>query len=139
MGYSAADYLNTSLCSAPDVSRLEFLDLPNRSPCLINCAICIGVGAGVRVGNRDPSKRLARDFARGDAALEPEFIPQRVVFVGVSMRPAVHRDGRNVARRIKTTRTQRSGELFAYFAFDGFKLGCEKFDSAHAMLVACGQ
>ena len=55
------------------------------------------------------------------------------------MRPTVYGDGRDVARRIKTTRPQRSGELLAYFAFDGFKLGCEKFDSAHAVLIACGQ
>jgi len=77
------------------------LQLPYRPPSLINGLVCVGVSPGIGIGDCDSSKSLPSHFARSFSALQPERIKEGVVFVGVTVRPAVHGDGCDVARGIE--------------------------------------
>ena len=54
-----------------------------------------------------------RPSSHGDCPGAQSGVPQRVVFVGVAVRPAVDRDRVDVTRRIETAGTERAGELIA--------------------------
>src|SRR5258708_33140298 len=91
----------TSLARAARHSVLALNNLCHRAIRLIDGLICVGVSARIGIRNGDSSMRLAGHFTRRLAAFEPERIPQRVVFVGIAVRPAIYRNGGNVARRIQ--------------------------------------
>src|SRR5215470_12961470 len=55
------------------------------------------------------------------------------------MRPAVHGNGSDVSRRVKTAGAKRAAELLANVALDGFKRSHKQLNPAHAVLVARGQ
>src|SRR5258708_239211 len=78
-------------------------DLLHRPVGLVNRAVCVRVSSGIGVGDGQTAKRFARNFARSLSSLEPEFVPKRAVFVGVSMRPAVHRNRGNVAGGVESS------------------------------------
>src|SRR5271156_3730232 len=87
-------------------TRLVLLQFLHGAVCLIDGAVGIGVGSGVGVSDRESPERLARRLAWGLAAFQPELIEQRIVFVGVSVRPAVDGDFQNVARGIESAGTE---------------------------------
>src|SRR5258706_7825872 len=97
------------------------LQLSHRPPGLIDSLICVGVSSRIGVGDSDSPKSFPRHFTRSLAALQPERIEQRVIFIRVTMRPAIHSDRRDVARWIEPSRSQRSSQLFADLALHGFK------------------
>ena len=82
----------------------------------------IGVGSSSRVGicNRDSAKTLAADFARA-RALRPFRIEKIIVFVRVSMRPAIHSDGRDIVRWIESAVAKNARELVTNTSFERFE------------------
>ncbi len=67
---------------------------------LVNRDIGIGAGAGIGVGDRDPPERGSPDDVRL-LVLVPVGIEQRIVLVGVAVRPSIDGDGENVGGRIE--------------------------------------
>jgi hypothetical protein len=55
--------------------------------------------------------------------LLPIGIEQRIVFVGVAVRPAIDRDRSDVLRRVEASRTQHPAELVADLLFEGREIG----------------
>src|SRR5205807_3984912 len=113
-----------------------FRYLLHRAISLIDSAIGIRISAGIGVGDCQATERLARNLAWSFAALQPEFIPQRVVFIRVPMRPAIDGDRGYIASGIQAARPQCARELLANVKLHGLKLRCKKFAAADAMLLA---
>ena len=85
-------------------------------------------------------KRPARHRARLLAAVEPERIPERVVLVGVAVRPAVDGDGQDVARRIEPAAAQHPRHLVADASARSVSNDVrEQLGASGAVLVAGGQ
>src|ERR1035437_9215103 len=120
-------------------ASLALCDLPYRPPRLIDGLIRIGIGSGIGVGDGNPPVRFARDFTRCLPAFQPERIEQRVVFVGVAVGPAIHRNRRDVAGRIEATGTKGAGQLIANLALHGLEVGRVEFHAAHDVLFPCGE
>src|SRR5262249_7951919 len=97
--------------SAPSASA-GARQLVDRAVRLINRRIGGGGCAGIRVGDRDPPERLAADLARR-LPVGPVRIPQRVVLVGVAVRPPVDRDRIDVTRRIEVGAIENARQLIA--------------------------
>src|SRR5437016_10734675 len=76
--------------------------------CLVNGRIGVCVGGRIGICDSYPAKALSRDYARLLATFQPEFVKQRVVFVGITMGPTIHRNAGNVARRVEAARAERS-------------------------------
>src|SRR6059058_5175261 len=83
----------------------------NRAIALIDGAIGVRIGVRVGVGDGNPAQGFARYLAWSLATVQPELVEERVVFVGIAMRPAVHGEFENVARRIETARAQHASKL----------------------------
>ena len=74
--------------------------------------------------------KRARPITCGAAPARPVRIEQRVVFVGVAVRPAIDGDGGDVARRIEAAGAEHAGELVADVALEGLERGREQFAPA---------
>ena len=59
---------------------------------------------GIR--NRNSSERFARAITRPFPALQDGAVPERAVFIGVTMWPAVNRNRQNIATRIEAALSQ---------------------------------
>ena len=105
---------------------------------MIDGYIGVGRGAGVGIGDSDAAVRLTADFVRRLAG-RPLRIEERVVFIAVTVRPAIDRNGFDVARRIETTSTQAAGKLIADISFENFEGRYEKFHAAGFVLLASGK
>src|SRR4051794_16110999 len=103
---------------------------------LIDSRIGIGVGASIGICYRNAAEWLSRCHARLLAAFQPELIPKRIVFVGISVRPTVHCDGRDVSRGIEAALAKRSRELITDIAFKRFEGCVVKVEASGAMLLA---
>jgi hypothetical protein len=106
----------------------QFLHTAER---LIDGRVGIGRGAGVRVGDRDASRGTASDFVRR-LACRPLRIVERVVFVAVSVRPAVHRDGFDVARRIEAAVAEDACELPQEWVSEGGRIASRRARACNA-------
>src|SRR5229473_1185696 len=79
------------------------------TPCLIDGLVCVGIPARIGIGDGDAAAALAGDFiGRGSLGLR---IEQGIRTVSVAMRPAIDRDRHNVARRLKSPRSQHAVKL----------------------------
>src|SRR5258708_33656816 len=96
---------------------------------LVDRSVGIGGGRGIGVGDRDRAKSSAADLVRR-LAFSPFGIEQRIVFVGIAVRPAIDRDGGDIARRNKPLRTQYAVELVADLFLEGRKVGRQQARSA---------
>src|SRR5207249_8490690 len=90
---------------------LGFSQLLHGPPGVIHHTIRIGVSAGISIGDCDFSKGFACHFAWSFAAFEPELVPERVVFVRVTMRPAVYGDRSDIASRVKAASAECTRQL----------------------------
>src|SRR5439155_2952240 len=77
---------------------------------LIDRSVGVGCGSGIGIGYCDPAEAGAADLVRC-LPLRPIGIEQRIIFIGVTVRPAIDRDRSDVARRIEAPRTQHAAEL----------------------------
>src|SRR5262245_59422733 len=102
--------------------------------CMIDGAVGVRVCASVGVGNRDSPVPPPRNDARLLAAVQPERIGERVVLICVAVRPAVDRDGENIARGVETTRTDCARKLIADAALDCVERCLEQLSPAGTML-----
>src|SRR6266852_449483 len=82
----------------------------------------IGVRRSSRIGicDRDPAKTLAANFARA-LALRPFRIKEIIVFVGVSVRPAIHGYGSDIVRWIESAVAKNTRELISNISFERFE------------------
>src|ERR1700678_363338 len=67
---------------------------------LVNRAIRVSRGAGIRICNGDAAERRPADFV-GRATCRPVRIEQWIVLVSITVRPAIDRDSCNVGVRIE--------------------------------------
>src|SRR5271155_2939204 len=84
---------------------------------LVDRRVGVSGGAGVRVGDRDAAEGSPANLM-WRAALRPVWIEQWVVLVGVSVRPAVNCDRRNIRVRIEAAAAQDAHELVANFVLE---------------------
>src|SRR5271157_4590094 len=87
------------------LSHLLLLQFLNGAVRLIYGAVGVRVGVRIRVRDRQPAEGLAGYLARGLAAFEPELVEQRIVFIGVAVRPAVNGDFQDVAGGVESAGT----------------------------------
>ncbi len=97
---------------------------------MVDGAIGIGVGAGVGIGDGDSSKWFAGHLAGRFSAFQPEFVPERTVFVSIAVGPAIYGDGGDVIRWIEAARAYDPGQLLADVSFHGFECRGEEFHPA---------
>src|ERR1700761_4336157 len=101
--------------SQPSGASQNFL---HRAITLIDCAICICVCPRIGVRNGDSAERLSGSDAGLRAAFEPELIPQRVVFIRVTMRPPIYCDRGYIFGRIEAAGAQGPRQLIANIALE---------------------
>src|ERR1700735_239941 len=106
------------------VAALARQQLLHSSIALIDRLVGVGGSRGIGVRNGNPPEALSCDIAR-PFPLRPVRVPQRVVFVGISMGPAVNRNRLYIAGRIKTAATQHAHKLVADVSFKSLK-GCSE-------------
>src|SRR6202521_116056 len=117
------------------------LQFANGAIGLIDSGVRLGACAGVGIGDRDPAERLSSDHPRL-LPLFPIWIEERVgwvMFVSVTVRPAVHRDGLDVPRRIEIRAAQHPSQLIADVAFKFRKWRLHQLVTSRAVLFARGQ
>src|ERR1700722_7197696 len=93
------------------LAGLALLQLLHRPVSVINRTVGIGVCTGIGIRDRQPSKRFACHFARSFRAVQPELVEQRIVFISVTVRPAVDGDLQNVPSGIESSRAEDSLQL----------------------------
>src|SRR5262249_35477060 len=71
--------------------------------------------------------------------LRPVRIEQRVVLVGIAVRPAIDRDRSDVASRVEARRTQHAAELVADPLFEGHETGGEQLGTPSTVLITLRQ
>src|ERR1022692_2937170 len=84
---------------------------------LIDRRIGIGSAAGVGVRNADPTEPCAADDVR-HPRLRKLWLEQGIIFGCIAMRPAIHRDGRDIASRIEYPLLQGAAQLIANIALE---------------------
>ena len=114
--------------------RLSAMQLFHRAPGLVHGPICVSRGACIAICDSDSAERLTPDFA-GAFADRPFRIEQIVVLVSVAVRPSVHRNRGNVARRIESTFAENPRKLIAYAAFKSFERCGEQFAPPGSVLI----
>src|SRR5579862_2987460 len=87
---------------------LAFCDLSDGPPCLVDGLIGVSVSTRVRIRDGNAAVWLARHFAGSFTAFQPEGIEQRVVLIGIAVRPAIDCDGGDVTGRIKSSGTENA-------------------------------
>src|ERR1700757_107878 len=112
------DFLATRRASVPlssfflrrFISSLLRNDFLYGAVSLIDRFIRIRKRAGIGIRDVNVSKRLPCNFVRR-LARRPDRIVQGVVFVGVAVGPAIHRDGLDVSGSIKAAASQNACQL----------------------------
>src|ERR1700719_950805 len=72
-------------------------------------------------------------------ARRPVRLEERIVIVGVAVRPEIDGDGGDVALRVEAAWAERAIELIANIAFKGLEAGRENVLPADAVLLALRQ
>src|SRR5579863_5824950 len=124
------------MCRSTETAPLAPSNLSHGPPRLVDRLICVSVSTGVGVGDGDSPESPPRYFAGSLAALQPKRIEQRVVFVGVAVRPAVDCNRCDVARGIESPSAECSGQLLADLSLHGLERGIEQLDAAGSVLVS---
>src|SRR5208283_2272704 len=62
-------------------------------------------------------------------------VVEAIVGIGVTVRPSIHGDSNDIARRIEAPRGQNARELISDLELECFKTGCQQLRSADAMLL----
>src|SRR5215813_9659311 len=101
----------------------------------VDRGIGIGSGSDVGIGDCNSPERFASNFA-GALSRWPFGIEKIVVCVGVTMRPAVHRDGEDIASRIESARRQNSSEWIANVPLESLESSGKQVAAPGAVLVA---
>src|ERR1700732_1353802 len=120
-------------------SLLARYNLRHRTMALINSNVGVGVAIGVGIGNVDPPEWLSPNYARALGSGPVKRFKQRVVLVGISMRPAVHGDGLNVASGIEASSGENPAKLIANIALEDPELRAEQFVAARSILIFAGK
>src|SRR5579862_302046 len=102
---------------------------------LIDRGVRVSVPVGIGVRNLDSPEGLASDHTRTLGDRPVQRLEQIVVFVGIAVRPAIDRDGLDVARWIETSGRQGASELIAYMAFERLEFRAQQFASSCAVLI----
>lgn len=105
---------------------------------LVNCCVRIGTGGSIGIRDRDSSKLLSPDHARVLFG-RPLSIKQGIVFVGVSVRPTIHRDCGDIAGGIEAYWREHAIQLLTDIPLKIRKGSANQFVSAHPVLLAAGQ
>ena len=114
------------------------LELVHRAVRLVHRLIRVGRGRGVGVGNRDAPEWLAANLARRLPG-GPIRIPERVVLVRVTVRPAVHGNRVNVSRGVESTVFEHTRKLIPNSSLEGLERRRQQVDVTGTLLIASGQ
>lgn len=92
-------------------------NLPNCAVTLVDRDVGVGVAIGIRVGNVNASERLPANDAWTLGVRTVQRLEERVVLVGITLRPSVHSYGLDVASRLESPTTKHASELITEVAF----------------------
>src|ERR1700682_3507471 len=123
------------ICAALILSLQKFL---YGAISLVYRRVGIGGGPGIGVGDGDAAKAGPPDHV-GLLRLRPFRIEQLVIFVSITVRPAIDGDARHIARRIEAARTEDARQLAADVALEGLERGVEDIVLPCPVLVALRQ
>src|SRR5258707_12208482 len=101
-------------------------DFLHRAKRLIDCHISVSARTRIGIGDRDPPKRLASEHPR----LLPRFPLRQIQSKRrerIAMRPPVHSNAFNIARRIETPPAKHPRQLLAYVSFEFAVRGLQEF------------
>src|SRR5579859_1864525 len=128
------------LCAHPQKARIRgaLHEFGNSAIGLVDGDVSVGGGAGVGVGDGDTAEALAANLV-WRLSRRPIRIEQGIVFVAVTVGPAVDGDGFDVARGIKPAGGERAGELVANLALEDLERRDEEFHSPGFVLLARGE
>jgi hypothetical protein len=99
--------------------------------------ICVTIRIGVR--NGDAPKGFPANYARALLFGAIERFEERVVFIGVSVRPAVYGDRLDVSRGVEVPTAQHAAQLIANFPFEHLKGRREQLIPPSLKLVFTGE
>src|SRR5262252_1332807 len=124
--------------SDSSLSRLLFSacrDLADGTITLVDrdVGVCVSVGVGVRDVNA--SERLTTDHAWALGIGPIQRFEQRIVLVGVTVRPSIDSDALNVASGVEASTGEHASELIADVALEHFEGCCHQFVASSAVLV----
>ena len=77
------------------------------------------------------SERLPANHAWAVGIRTVQRLEERIIFVGITVRPSVHCDGLDVAGRVESASGQHASELIADVAFEDFK------GRGHQLVASC--
>ena len=114
-------------------------DLAHRAIALVDRNVGVGVAVCVRVSNVNSSKRLPANYAWALGIRPVERFEERVVFVGVSVRPTVYGDGLDVLCRIESSAGKHAAKLVADVALEDIEGRTQQFPSSRLILFLTGK
>src|SRR6266849_5887806 len=102
---------------------------------LIYGHIAVRAGSRIRIRNSNAPKALSPDHP-GLLSLLPLRIKQRVRRERVPVRPAIHGNAFDVARRIESRSPEHARQLVSYVALKSAERSLHQFHAPGAMLIA---
>src|SRR6476619_1416473 len=118
-------------------SKLILQELLHRPVRLIDRGIVVGGGASIGVGDRNAAEtRPAKHVRR--RTFRPVRVKQRIVFVGVTMRPAVDGDRRDISFGVEPAGAKDVRQLAANVAFESCKARAQDIELPRPVLIALG-
>jgi hypothetical protein len=104
-------------------------------PRLVDRLIRVGKRSRIRIRNVNLTKCLPPNLTRR-LTRRPFRIVQRVVLVRVAVRPAIHRDSLNIARRIESSGTKHPVQVITDVGLEGLKSSGEQPRAPGPLLIA---
>src|SRR5271170_4079104 len=105
---------------------------------LIDGLVGVSSRSGVGIGDGNPPVAPARNIA-GAFAFRPIWVPQRVVLVGITVRPAVDGNRFDVSCGIESACTEHTLQLVTDVPLKCFKGSGQQFVMSRTLLLAGGQ
>src|SRR3984893_4423050 len=127
-------FLSSVTGSASPFYPLRVQQFVDRAARLIDGRVGIGAAARIRVGDGNSAEGCSAAYIGPLRRRHVRFV-QRVVFRRIAMRPAIDGDGLDVARGIKSTRTQGARKLVTYVVFECRKGGPQQLGAADFVLL----
>ena len=98
-----------------------------------NVGVCMAIGVGI--GNVDAAECLASDYTRALGGWPVDRFKQRVVLVGIAVRPTVDCNRLNVVSGIETSRRKYPAKLITNVALEDIERRADQFVSPSPILI----
>src|SRR5579863_2200311 len=106
---------------------------------LIDGNVRVGVAIGVGIRNMNAAERLPSNYAGTIGIWLVQWFKQRVVLVGVTVRPAIHGNPLNVSSGVESAAGEHTSKLIANVALECFEWCSQQLVTPGSILIFCGQ